>query len=665
MRIGLFTDTYPPEINGVANSTHIVFREMMKHGHDVYVVCTRKGIFKAEWDESHRILRLAGIRLKSIYGYNLTAPVHPFAIDEIRALHLDIIHVQTEFGVGIFAHQCARELHIPIVMTYHTTYEDYVHYVNFIHSDKLDRQMKNRVGDVTKLYADASMEVIVPSEKTKESLLDNRIFKKINVIPTGLELEQFSRSCYSLEKTREIRNEYGFSMDDRVVIYVGRIAEEKALDLVIRGFAQAVREGTDAKLLVVGGGPDLGRLKKMAKNERLGCHAAFAGPKDPSLIPDLYRCANAFISASLSETQGMTFIEALASGLPVFARRDEVLEDLVIDGKTGWYFDDEADLARVLKNFYAMDTADLEEISRSCEKKAQPYSSRVFYEDLMAVYNRVIDDYEDMYTLKSVKAKDSSFICTISRGLEPEITVEVSLDDFYEYGLRKGRGISVSVLKSLQYSEKENQAYRRCLNKLSVKDRSVFEIRSWLRDNTECDENQINAIIDRLSDNGYLNDELYCENEVLRLQTRLYGNKKIRYELQQKGIDEKLIERMLQKHEDQSDAAMRLAEKTMRTHKTASSRRIDDLIRMKLVQYGFSPEMANSVIAKLDHSRAAENEHDNLERQIEKAKRKYSRKYSGRELKARVYKACMQLGFSSDDTLAVLDGMEWTYEEDQ
>ena len=665
MRIGLFTDTYPPEINGVANSTHIVFREMMKHGHDVYVVCTRKGIFKAEWDESHRILRLAGVKLKAIYGYNMTTPLHPFAINEIRALHLDIIHVQTEFGVGIFAHQCARELHIPIVMTYHTTYEDYVHYVNFIHSDRLDRQMKNRVGDVTKLYADASMEVIAPSEKTKDSLLDNRIFKKINVIPTGLELEQFSRSCYSMEKTREIRNEYGFTMDDRVVIYVGRIAEEKALDLVIRGFAQAVREGTDAKLFIVGGGPDLGRLKKMAKSEGLGSHVAFAGPKDPSLIPDLYRSANAFISASLSETQGMTFIEALASGLPVFARRDEVLENLVIDGETGWYFDDEAGLAQKLKEFYAMDVAHLEDISRSCEKKAQPYSSRVFYEDLMGVYNRVIDDYEDMYTIKAVKAKDSSFICTISRGLEPEITVEVSLDDYYEYGLRKGRGISVSVLKSLQYSEKENQAYRRCLNKLSVKDRSVYEIKSWLKDNTECDENQVNAIIDRLTDNGYLNDELYCESEVLRLQARLYGSKKIRYELQQKGLDDKLIDRMLEKHADQSDAAMALAEKTLRTHKTASSRRIDDLIRVKLVQYGFSPEMANSVIARIDHTAAAENEHDNLERQIEKAKRKYSRKYSGRELKARVYKSCMQQGFNSDDTLAVLDGMEWTDEENQ
>lgn len=659
MRIGLFTDTYPPEINGVANSTNIVFKEMLKHGHDVYVVCTRTGIFRAVWDEDGRILRLAGIELKFLYGYQMTTFYHPFVLEEIRKLHLDLIHAQTEFGIGIFARKCARELHIPLIMTYHTTYEDYTHYFNFIHSERLDREMKERVADVTKLYADASMEVIVPSEKTKESLLSYKIFKKINVIPTGLELDKFSPSLKDAEKSAAIRKTYGFAPEDRLIIYVGRIAQEKALDLVIRGFKKAISMGTDANLLIVGGGPDLESLKSSAEELGISSHVRFAGPVQPDLVPDYYRSADAFISASLSETQGMTFIEALASGLPVMARRDEVLQDLVIEGKTGWYFEDEDDLARLLKEFADMDADKLKAVSEASVEQASGCSSEVFYERLMEVYSRVIEDYEDMYYLTKAKAKSNTIEVTLKRGLEKELVLDVSLDDFYEYGLKKNRGVANSVVETLRKNEAENSAYQRCLNKLAVRDRSVYEMRVWLKANTECDDAQITSIIDRLTDAGYLNDEQFCEAEVLRMRQALNGSRKIIYELKQKGISENLIYSALTKYQDEEDNAFILAQKAMKSSRAASTRKTTDVIRTKLVQHGFSPDLANKAISMLDFSSRMDNESDNLLRQAEKAKRRYSRKYSGTELKARVFKSCMQQGFSGSDTMAVLDEMEW------
>ncbi len=664
MRIGLFTDTYPPEINGVANSTYIVFQEMLKHGHEVYVVTTRTGIFRAVWDEDGRVLRLAGIELKFLYGYQMSSFIHPFAIEEIRKLHLDLIHTQTEFGIGIFARKCAREFRIPLVMTYHTTYEDYTHYFNFIHSERLDHEMKERVADVTKLYADASMEVIVPSEKTKESLLSYQIYKKINVIPTGLMLDRFSPEHGTPERKAEIRKQAGFSDDDRVVIYVGRIAEEKALDIVIRGFAQAIQNGTDVRLLIVGGGPDLDRLKEFAADLSLSGSVSFTGPIESAKVPDYYRAADAFISASLSETQGMTFIEALASGLPLFARRDEVLSDLLIDGRTGWYFDDEQTLAAVLKVFCETDDEQLKEMSQACVKQASPYSSEVFYNQLMEVYNRVIDDYEDMFVLTKAKAKANTIQVTLSRGLEKEIVLDVSLDDFYEYGLKKGRGVSVSTVETLRKNEIENKAYQRCLNKLAVRDRSVKEIEEWLRFNTECDQAQIHTIIDRLCDSGYLNDETFTESEVLRLKTALNGEEKIIHELSAKGISEEAVKDVLSRYKDEEDNARILAQKLLRSKRNASSRRTMDVIRTKLVQHGFSVDLANTVISKLDLSAVAQREPDNLGRQIEKAKRKYSRKYSGTELRARIYKSCVQQGYSSSDVVRVLDGMEWFEDEE-
>ena len=163
MRIALFTDTYPPQINGVAASTSILRNELEKHGHDVVVVTTYKGSGKHKWDDDHKVLRLAGVQLKFLYGYVMTSPFHVSALEEIRKLNLDVIHAQTEFGVGLFARICAKQLQIPLVSTYHTTYEDYTHYVNFINSRKVDEIAKVGVAKLSRLYGDSSIEVIAPS----------------------------------------------------------------------------------------------------------------------------------------------------------------------------------------------------------------------------------------------------------------------------------------------------------------------------------------------------------------------------------------------------------------------------------------------------------------------------------------------------------------------
>jgi 1,2-diacylglycerol 3-alpha-glucosyltransferase len=269
-----------------------------------------------------------------------------------------------------------------------------------------------------------------------------------------------------------------------------------------------------------------------------------------------------------------------------------------------------------------------------------------------------------MYMLTKAKAKANTIQVTLSRGLEKEIVLDVSLDDFYEYGLKKGRGVSVSTVETLRKNEIENKAYQRCLNKLAVRDRSVKEIEEWLRFNTECDQAQIHTIIDRLCDSGYLNDETFTESEVLRLKTALNGEEKIIHELSAKGISEEAVKDVLSRYKDEEDNARILAQKLLRSKRNASSRRTMDVIRTKLVQHGFSVDLANTVISKLDLSAVAQREPDNLGRQIEKAKRKYSRKYSGTELRARIYKSCVQQGYSSSDVVRVLDGMEWFEDEE-
>ena len=355
MRIGLFTDTYPPEINGVANSTYLLKNALTELGHDVYVITVNaKGGVDSHWEEDGKTLRFKGTELRFLYGYVLTSPFHFKALQEIKNLNLDIIHDQTEFGVGIFAHICAMQLGIPLVSTYHTTYEDYTHYVNFIHSRTVDSYAKKGVAKVSRLYGDASISVIAPSKKTKDMLIGYHIRRDIDVIPTGLDLDEFHPSLHDARKTAEIRTKYGFSADDTVIVSVGRIAQEKSLDVVMQGFANAVKAGLSVKMLIAGDGPDFGRMKQMAADLDLEKDVVLAGAVPRKDIPSLYRACDLFASASLSETQGMTFIEALASGLPLLVRYDEVLQDLVSEGEDGWFFKDPDDFVTKLKVFLSL-----------------------------------------------------------------------------------------------------------------------------------------------------------------------------------------------------------------------------------------------------------------------------------------------------------------------
>ena len=128
MRIGLFSDTYLPDINGVATSVETLRKVLEENGHHVYVIANHKGLINLKREGN--VLRLPGIELKWLYGYSMSSPLQLKAKDEIKAMNLDVIHVHTEFGVGIFGRLIAKELNIPLVSTYHTMYEDYTHYLN-------------------------------------------------------------------------------------------------------------------------------------------------------------------------------------------------------------------------------------------------------------------------------------------------------------------------------------------------------------------------------------------------------------------------------------------------------------------------------------------------------------------------------------------------------
>ena len=324
MRIGLFTDAYLPDINGVVSSVATLKEALEKKGHTVYVVSNHKGTNIVMEDH---VLRLGGLELKKFYGYKMSSPIQIGAEKYIRDMNLDVIHVQTEAGVGIFARQMARQLHIPLVYTYHTMYEDYTHYVNPLDIETIEKMGRKAVQSLSRMLGNGAQAVIAPSEKTKQALIQYGVTTPIYIVPTGLDLSLFKKDNLDQERIEHIREEIGLRKDDHVVVFVGRIAKEKSIDVPIRAIAKS--SDPHLHLVIVGGGTDEDYYKEIVAQCNVEDRVHFLGKKPKEQIAYYYAAFDCFVSASLTETQGMTYLEALATGLPIFGRRDEVLSELL------------------------------------------------------------------------------------------------------------------------------------------------------------------------------------------------------------------------------------------------------------------------------------------------------------------------------------------------
>lgn len=222
MRIGIFTEAYTPYISGLVTSEVMLKKALEKLGHTVYVVTANLESFHYDYDEEEHILRIPGIPT-GIYDSRLTGLYPIRAVNIIKTWKLDIIHSQTEFAVGTFARLLAFQLDLPLVHTYHTMYEDYVHYVT---KGYFNKSSKKIVEYLTKFYCDkTASELIVPTKKTYDLFKEKyKVDKNIHIIPTGIELERFYKENLDLEKLEKLRKKYKLKKEDFIAIFVGRIA---------------------------------------------------------------------------------------------------------------------------------------------------------------------------------------------------------------------------------------------------------------------------------------------------------------------------------------------------------------------------------------------------------------------------------------------------------
>lgn len=388
MNIALFTDTYLPDVNGVAVSvqTHKLALEQL--GHKVYVVTSKHGLMKIAYEENGTVLRVPGVRIKKLYGYNFAKFMSFRIARKLRKLDIDVIHVHTEFSIGMFARIYAKRYRVPLVYTYHTMYEDYYHYIS---KSKLAKIFTIKASF---LAANTASEIIVPSNKSREALRKYGVEKFINVVPTGLNLDRFNKALDDDERAQIIREEYNL-VGKTVFIFLGRIAKEKSVDLIISGFKNVCEKHQNAQLLIVGDGPSREDCKKLVDELGMQDRVTFTGKMPPEVVPYFYKSADVFVNASSSETQGLTYIEAMATGLPVIARYDGNLEGVIDNRENGFFFSDVDDFAIKVDTFLSLSEDEKKRMKNAAIAKTLQYNLEDFGQALFDVYKRTVDRSND------------------------------------------------------------------------------------------------------------------------------------------------------------------------------------------------------------------------------------------------------------------------------
>ncbi len=386
MRIGIFTDTYPPFINGVSTSIISLEKALKEKGHQVFIVTVNPDdmSYKLE-DENH--LRIPGIPI-GIYDYRLTG-IYPLkAINIIREWDLDVIHSHTEFGIGTFARIIAKQFNIPLVHTYHTMYEDYVHYITKGHFNKSSKKI---VEYLTKFYCDrTARELIVPSKKTYQLFKEKyKVDKNIHIVPTGMEVSRFYKENVDMKKVEQIKKELKIKKDDFVILFVGRIAKEKNLEFLIDAHKELIKKNKNCKLVVVGSGPDFQHFVEMTLESKLNNNILFTNAIPWEEMPTYYQLASVFATASTTETQGLTVVEAMAASKPVICIDDLAFNNDVISDLTGKLFHNKEEYIDIIQNLIK-NPSKVVYMGKEAKILAESHSLKYFAESVLDVYKAAI-----------------------------------------------------------------------------------------------------------------------------------------------------------------------------------------------------------------------------------------------------------------------------------
>ena len=405
MKIGFFTDTYFPQVSGVATSIKTLKNELEKHGHEVYIFTTTDpNADKIEKD----VIRMPSVPFVSFKDRRIVVRGMWYAYLVAKELELELIHTHTEFGAGILGKMVAKKLKIPLIHTYHTMYEDYLHYIA---KGKVIRQ--SHVRYLSRLFVNHTTGVVCPSERVIDTLRSYGVVAPLRVIPTGIDIEKFKRERITQKAIKEIRGSLNIKDDELMILSLSRISYEKNIQALVQGFPQVLKAYPNARMVIVGKGPYLEELQELINELALEEFVQFTGEVDNEDVALYYKAADYFVSASTSETQGLTYTEAMASGTPCVIEGNAYLNRLFDHPSLGKTFETDEDFAPALIYYIK---SEVPRDQKVLESKLYDISSThfgeamiEFYEDMIIYHEKEMQRKEEEASIERIKIKLNSF----------------------------------------------------------------------------------------------------------------------------------------------------------------------------------------------------------------------------------------------------------------
>ncbi len=323
MKFAFFSNSYLPYLSGITLSIKILKDELQKLGHTAFVVGPK---YPGHTESDPKILRLPS--LPATYpGYRLVFPYSPSIFSILKKERIELIHAHNPFGVGLAALLLARRMRVPFVYTFHTLFSRYVHHAAFIPQ----RLAKRAVSAYLTFFCQQADTIIVPSEMVRRLLVLRKVKKPIVVVPTGIQLDRIKEKKKIGNQKAEIRKKHQIPSDAKILLYSGRMSEEKNVPFLLKAFASIRAQEKNVYFILVGGGPKEKEYRRSAQDNMI-----FVGQRTPSEVLDYYLGTDVFIYASTTETQGLVLTEAKACGLPVVAVFGGGISDVVESGVDGY-----------------------------------------------------------------------------------------------------------------------------------------------------------------------------------------------------------------------------------------------------------------------------------------------------------------------------------------
>lgn len=376
LRVAIFSDSALPILNGVSVSIDLLVRGLRNQGHSVHVFTAAHFRYR---DPDPNTYRFPACETPWTKNYPLAFPPFYGMLRKFRRHQFDIIHSHTPWTIGFVGLRWAESHGLPIVSTYHTLYDRYAHYIPFFPR----RYLRFKIAKHTSFYYNSVNHVLTPSEASKRWLLRHSVESPITVIPTGAPDRQM------LERS-EIRRALQIAPDHKVLLYVGRIAIEKNLGVLLEAAAHAMRRDSSVRLWLVGDGPHRQACIEQARAFGIGDRVTFAGFVPRSEVDRYYAAADLFVFSSVTETQGLVVQEAMTYGLPTVALAGGGASDSIVDGVNGFAIRGDAEALGNTIEDVLHDEITYAKLSQGAQRTVRQYTASGMAERVVDVYRDVL-----------------------------------------------------------------------------------------------------------------------------------------------------------------------------------------------------------------------------------------------------------------------------------